>query len=154
MININCKNCSVSFKTWPCRIKANKSFCSKKCQGSYYSGDNYMGKWVKGYKVDVPPEARKRQGEKMRFYSGENCWNWKGDEAKYGAIHDWVTKNLGKPSSHKCFHCKKKSAYDWANVDHKYRRFLGDFMALCRSCHRTYDIKNGLRTFNHFRKTT
>jgi len=28
---------------------------------------------------------------------------------------------------------------DWANIDHKYRRVLEDYIGLCKKCHRKYD---------------
>lgn len=65
---------------------------------------------------------------------------------KYGNIHSWVIREKGKPK--KCEYCGTKCAksYDWANIDHKYRRILNDFIRLCRSCHLKYDYKKNLRT--------
>jgi hypothetical protein len=47
----------------------------------------------------------------------------------------------GKPS--KCEHCERedKKKYEWANIDHKYARKIEDYIRLCTSCHRLYDIK-------------
>ena len=34
--------------------------------------------------------------------------------------------------------------FEWANIDHKYRRVLEDFIRMCTSCHRKYDYENNL----------
>ena len=37
----------------------------------------------------------------------------------------------------------------WANIDHKYRRNLDDWIGLCAKCHRRYDIENnGYKVFS------
>ena len=67
---------------------------------------------------------------------------WKGDDAGLIAKHRWVQRQKGKPSL--CEMCGTTTAkrFDWANKDHKYSRNLEDYMRLCASCHRKYDIKN------------
>ena len=64
---------------------------------------------------------------------------WKGNTASYSAIHNWVRNEKGTPK--KCEHCQSTNAkvYDWANVDHKYKRVLDDYIRLCRKCHILYD---------------
>jgi len=83
---------------------------------------------------------------------GEDNHNWKGTEVGYYALHAWVIRNLGKPS--KCEHCGTEAAkrFEWANVDHKYRRILTDYIRLCTSCHRKHDYKNGLANVGGRRK--
>lgn len=39
----------------------------------------------------------------------------------------------------------KKQMYHWANIDHKYRRLLDDYISMCVSCHRQYDKNNNKR---------
>ena len=69
---------------------------------------------------------------------------WKGDNAKYGAMHGWVQKWKGKPNI--CEMCGrtnlKPRQYHWANIDHTYRRVLDDYIRLCASCHQKYDIEH------------
>lgn len=63
------------------------------------------------------------------------------------AIHLWVIRKLGTPK--KCAHCGKynkenRNGYShiqYANIDHKYRRVLDDYIPLCVKCHRAYDKK-------------
>lgn len=74
--------------------------------------------------------------------SGENSGMWKGDNVGNGALHDWVRRHKGTPN--KCEMCgtAEKRKYHWANIDHKYRRVLGDYIRLCVPCHREYDEQN------------
>lgn len=79
------------------------------------------------------------------FPTGSTHPNWKGDNVGYLAMHSWVNRCLGKPK--KCEHCgatAKERKLGWANKDHKYRRNLGDYISLCWSCHKKYDLENGL----------
>ena len=83
-------------------------------------------------------EHKKKIGEAQAEDKGHN---WKGNNVGYEALHGWVSKHRGKPNV--CEFCKRK-VFDkrkihWANVDHKYKRVLEDFIRLCHSCHREYD---------------
>lgn len=62
---------------------------------------------------------------------------WKGVRASYSAVHAWVRKHKAKPAT--CEHCAAEAQLDWANVSGEYRRDLGDWIALCRRCHRAFD---------------
>ncbi len=84
-------------------------------------------------------------GRKFPDLTGENHWNWKGDKVGYRGIHHWINKQNGKAI--KCNFCGKtgiKHDIQWANIDHKYRRNLADYISLCALCHRTHDDKNNL----------
>ncbi len=70
--------------------------------------------------------------------SGDKSHNWKGDTAKYQAIHFWVRKEKGQAKRHKCVDCSDR-ADDWSNVDGKYRRVLEDYEPRCRKCHHKKD---------------
>lgn len=80
---------------------------------------------------------------------GEKNRSWKGKEAGYGSIHEWVSRWKGKPST--CEWCGKKNLFghqiQWANIDHKYLRILDDYIRLCAKCHDFYDVSHGFR--NH-----
>jgi len=64
---------------------------------------------------------------------------WKGDDACYGSIHDWVKVRLGKPS--KCEHCDTTTAkkFEWASKSRQCKRDITDWIRLCTSCHHKYD---------------
>lgn len=145
-----------------------KKFCSKDCANLGKIGINFansgqfkknqkpwnkntkglMNIWNKGLKgIHLSPKSEWKTGhkpwttgKKRLEITGDNHWFWKGDKAKYGTIHDWVYYHKGKPT--KCDHCGKKGTtrtIHWANVDHKYRRDLSDWISLCISCHREHD---------------
>ncbi len=76
---------------------------------------------------------------------GEIPYNWKGSSVGRGSMHDWVREHKGRPN-----HCEinpehRAKWYHWANKDHKYRRCLDDYIAMCPSCHMFYDFKMGFR---------
>ena len=102
--------------------------------------------WYAEHRKEASAKARARFSSKPKkgYSKGENHPRWKGDRAGYVAIHLWITKLKGRPS--KCEHCgsTNKKKYEWANVDHEYRRVLEDYIRLCTSCHRQHDYKNGL----------
>lgn len=81
---------------------------------------------------------------------GENHGFWKGEEAKYGAKHAWIRSRKGNPvSCEDCGLIGNKVGHrwniDWSNVDHKYRRVIGDYNGRCSSCHKKYDKQNKLK---------
>ena len=64
---------------------------------------------------------------------------WKGVNAGYEAIHEWVYRTLGKPRL--CSQCgtTKAKKFEWANISKKYRRDISDWKRMCTSCHRLFD---------------
>lgn len=78
--------------------------------------------------------------------TGKRSHMWQGQNAGYNAIHKWVQRHKGRATE--CSQCGVAGKFDgtrwsikWANKDHKYRRNLDDFIALCARCHKFYDIK-------------
>jgi hypothetical protein len=77
---------------------------------------------------------------------GEKGPRWRGDNAKYSALHKWIVKEQGRAQwCTWCFSCVK---VEWANVSHEYKREINDWMQLCRNCHKKYDsgVNRGLAT--------
>ena len=58
------------------------------------------------------------------------------------AIHCWLRVNYGKPNfCEACGRSDDKSFYDWANINnHIYNRNRDEFVRMCKSCHRKYDM--------------
>lgn len=89
------------------------------------------------------PEERKKIGDGHRGKlhperQGEKSVHWKGDEVGYHGIHKWIQLKKGIATT--CEQCGKKGGViDWANLDHKYKRKVEDYRAMCRSCHRKFD---------------
>lgn len=88
-------------------------------------------------------EEAKQRYRLMHAKRGSQQKTWKGDKANYFTVHNWVRRNLGRPGE--CVHCSTentisgKSIIQWANVDHQYRRQLGDYIPLCVPCHSKHD---------------
>jgi len=75
---------------------------------------------------------------------GEKNPHWKGDNAGYVAIHAWVARWKGRPKI--CEVCGNPSNnVQWANIDHRYRRVLEDYIAMCYRCHAEYNKKHNFR---------
>ena len=68
----------------------------------------------------------------------ENHSSWRGDNVGYSGIHVWVKKHKGKPGP--CEHCGKSGRNQWANVSREYKRDINDYISLCSSCHKKYDV--------------
>ena len=81
----------------------------------------------------------------------------KKDKALYMAIHHWLSFNFGKPEiceNKKCLGIGKR--YEWAlKKDKGYDFKRNNFIRLCASCHRKYDLteemreKIGTSSWNH-----
>lgn len=99
------------------------------------------GQFKKGHK-----QTEKQIENMLIANTGRNNYSWKGDNVGYKCLHDWVSKWKGKPDN--CEVCRndklKHRQYNWANVDHKYRRVLDDYIRMCVKCHRKYDYENYL----------
>jgi len=100
--------------------------------------------WNKGLK-GFGKEFGFQKGHKIN--DNDKSYEWKGEKASYRAKHHWIEKHKGKPK--KCEHCGKigekikgRWNVDWANIDHKYRRVLADYIGLCKKCHGKYDKEN------------
>lgn len=93
-----------------------------------------MSKAGKGKKFTL--EHKLKIGEALK---GLKNYAWKGDKVAYVTLHNWVMKWKGKPQ--KCEICGTTEAkkYEWANVDHSYKRILEDYIRMCTKCHRKYD---------------
>lgn len=86
--------------------------------------------------------SKKCMYENRPVPSGIIHHNWKGEDVGYSAIHSWVKRKLGKPS--KCNECgfisSNPNKIHWANISHQYKRDVNDWIRLCASCHKKYDL--------------
>lgn len=94
------------------------------------------------------PVKRKYTAAQLKQHSLNNKGSknpaWVGNKIQYFGVHTWIKRHFGNPQY--CEHCKRtnKKKYEWANINHRYRRVKKDYLRLCVSCHRKYDIeKNG-----------
>lgn len=81
------------------------------------------------------------KGMKTEFNKNEKHPAWKGENVSKVGLHAWVKRNKGTPNL--CEVCGTITAkkFEWANIDHTYRRVLEDYKRMCTSCHRNYDIE-------------
>ncbi len=148
-----CKTCHISFTP---KAGTKGIYHSYQCywddlKGKPIAIDNFgRTPWNKGKKgvqkgfwagKKRPEISAMKLGKKRPEISGKNNKNWKGDEAKYAAIHMWLRGNFGFPDT--CEHCGKSGLtgkkIHWANVSGEYKRERGDWLRLCVPCHFTFD---------------
>lgn len=64
---------------------------------------------------------------------------WKGENIAYSTLHRWLARVAVKTGA--CSVCGRSDrSTDWANLSGEYRRDAADFVEMCRSCHRRFDI--------------
>lgn len=111
---VRCMVCRKDFPIHPYRITTAR-FCSRPC----------VSLWI------------------ARTFASEKSPNWKGDKVSYTGLHQWVKRHLGSPKQ--CEFCGKlkttSKSIQWANKSHKYLRKLTDWISLCASCHKKYDLE-------------
>lgn len=132
MIKTRCFICGkIKFRS-PSKVYK-RSFCSRKCYSSIR--DKELPK--NGIKTRL---TGKEKFDKVFPKNSEHHF-WKGDKVSYRGLHQWVIREKGYATI--CSHCGKESfnhrEIQWANVDHKYRRILDDYISLCKNCHILYD---------------
>lgn len=75
-------------------------------------------------------------------FKGSKNPNWKGSKAAYSNKHHWVRRWYGKASQ--CEICPKNRAngnmIHWASRSHRCKRVRSDWVQLCVSHHKLYDL--------------
>jgi hypothetical protein len=134
MIKVNCKECGKEFSTYPCRVKSGAGkFCSRKC----YEPTRIKELTNNGNETRFKPGHQTSENRVMP--SGADHKAWKGQEVGYRGMHYWVIRQKGK--AQKCSKCGSTKSVQWANVDHKYLRDIDDYVEMCSSCHKLYDLQ-------------
>jgi hypothetical protein len=73
-------------------------------------------------------------------YTDENHSQWKGDNVKYRALHQWAEKRIPKPET--CPKCGEERRLHLSNTGHTYKRDIRDYEWLCSPCHWKKDHAN------------
>lgn len=68
---------------------------------------------------------------------GHKNGQWKGDDVKYGSLHDYIKYHIPKPKI--CSNCKREGYIEICNISGKYKRDFNDWEWLCRKCHMVKD---------------
>ena len=73
---------------------------------------------------------------------GREARRWKGDSASYVAKHMWLVKHYGKASRCENRDCsfENPKRFEWANLSKEHKRCRSDYIMLCCSCHRKWDL--------------
>jgi hypothetical protein len=141
-----CEICSVDFLCKNIHKYKTGRFCSKKCLGKFNSVNKHGQK-----PYEMTEEIKDKIGKSkagiaiwggtrlVSWMIGDKNPNWQGDNVKYRELHHWIDQWNGKADH--CENCgdKSKHRYHWANIDHKYKRVLEDYIQLCPKCHYKYD---------------
>lgn len=149
------KKCLICGKEFKENWGKTNNFCSLQCYWKSKKGSKAPSgafkkgniSWLKGTKGIA-------KANKTSFGKDENHFAWKGEKAGSNAKHSWVYKHKGNAKDYLCINCGKQAS-DWSNIDHRYRRILEDYTALCRRCHQIYDLKynhKDISKFNHRKK--
>ena len=140
MIKKECIVCGKIFYTYPSRVNGKhghtSSYCSRKC----YSKNRNRALIISG------KNTRFKNGHKpvedRNIPIGKNHFLWKGDSVGYRGLHYWLRREKGIPMI--CEFCGKRKttpkSIQWANIDGEYRRDIDNYIALCSSCHKKYDL--------------
>ncbi len=171
MINKSCKICGKTFQTRkPSKKKKSGIFCSIGCS-AYSQRKRTKRKCLFCKKEFEIPEAWIRKGGgkfcskkcKNNSQKGKPSWNkgkrhpqitgdknpnWKGDNATYESIHQWLSRWYKKKS---CEFCNNKENLEWSCKNGLYLRKRKDYRVLCRKCHRGLDAKSPKSKFKNSR---
>ena len=135
-----------SVKDWIIRHK----FCSRECSNVCKKGQHSSldTEFKKGQKAINPIKKGEHRSIETEFKKGQIPHNFKGENVGYFSLHNWVKRHKGKPVECKtCGITIKEKRMTWANIDHQYKRNLDDFISLCYSCHKKYDIVRKINGF-------
>ena len=127
-----------------------RKFCSQPCYHSYARKNLNKGTFKKG---NHPKTEFKKGHPKPKnayiFPFGETHPNWKGNQARYGALHERLKTRFGPAK--KCEVCggKKAPKYNWANLKGKYED-INDYKQMCAKCHKNYDLNHRKLTPNKY----
>lgn len=100
----------------------------------------------------ITMQSRIKQGiSRMKLnLRGEKTPQWKGENASYEVIHQWLKRRYGSPFG--CVECgtTENRKYEWANISGKYHRSIEDFQSMCVPCHRKMDFGNYCKRGHEF----
>lgn len=104
---------------------------------------------ISNFKGKKHSEKSKKQISKTRTGKGLSFDNgkWKGKEVGYRAIHSWIKRMYGSPTT--CEHCQTGNltghSIHWASKTLEYTRDRENWLRLCAKCHGIFDTINNLR---------
>lgn len=141
MVKVTCEQCRKIFSKSPSKVNP-RNYCSMSCYKETLVKELLQRGDSSRYKTGHNMNPKSHYKMLADLLSDEKHPAWKGQEVSYRGLHQWIRRKKGNPT--KCIHCgiesTKPKVIQWANVDGKYRRSLDDFISLCASCHKIYDL--------------
>ncbi len=142
-------------------ISEKKIFKCSKC-GKEYKNKASLGQHLRYHNPEERKKASERQiGKKNSNFGnhtsknkGKNNPNWKGEKAKFIAIHTYISKRKEKPN--KCENCNKGNRRIELSFNHdlgNHTRNPNDYEYLCSKCHKQRDINEFGLKFGGDRKS-
>lgn len=108
---------------------------------------------VKFFQSKKGEETKQKMSESHKGkYIGRNHPNWKGNNASYNIIHEWIRKHWGVADHCEvCGNTNISARYEWHNKDRKYKRIREDWIQVCYKCHRKLDkqLNEGRRIYEN-----
>ena len=94
-----------------------------------------------GRKLSEETKAKMRRAHAKRL-KGYDYTNPKDGRTQYVDVHKWMYRYFGSPMECQECHKVKKSnrSIHWANISGSYLRVRDDWVRLCASCHKQYDL--------------
>lgn len=142
---VACPICKTRTYFKKARLKRGARFCTKECFNKSKKG--VVPKNIKIAQSNSPVGKKGYIAAK-----GDRHWAWQSENPSYRAVHAWIRSYYGvatKCENPKCIYPRKDKrgnlmlkpkAYQWANKSGKYERDIKDFIQLCASCHKQYDL--------------
>ena len=93
--------------------------------------------------IGIKEETKKQISETLKnsdSNKNEKHHGWKGDKASYYAIHRWIRIHFIRPDYCEICLSKKVKRFEWANITGIYTRDREDYLNLCTTCHKKYDM--------------
>jgi hypothetical protein len=86
--------------------------------------------------------ARLRYWASLRKRRANTAYAWKGNKAGVKTKHQYLARHYGRPDHCKSRSCEGRSTiFEWClRTGRKYSHNRRDYIWLCRSCHRKYDM--------------
>lgn len=112
----------------------------RKSNGRFTGEHKKVDGFAKGSKHSQ--ESKDKISQSLKGKYGKESRRWKGDDAGYVAKHLWLVEHFGNAKICENLTCtyENPSRYEWANISGNYTHDRKDYVQLCPSCHRKFDM--------------
>ncbi len=139
-LSTRCRGCSpkIRIKLYPMckRPKTGHAVSCNFCKKEFYAA-GWQLKDGKGKYCNKKCLANQQKID----YKAEGSPTWKGDKVGYGGLHERIRIIKGRPYFCSLNLSHKAKRYQWANISGLYLKNADDFISLCPSCHKNFDLK-------------